>query len=237
MTKVVKGAGRARAAGNRRHNEQEKKPVGVPRTDAIKRAASGEKPPRRKAAEPKAEPKPAKKAAPTGQTWDKGATLGSNVDRLKTAGVTWRGIAEMATASGDHDIPYPDGGKLLRARNQFLKGTEGKEQVRRAPRRKATANVDEDGEKRSLEEQIAFLLTTRSVPWDDETSDEDVITMVDGKRLTYFNRLTGKEHTTKVLRNGKHLEVKEGKEGRYISFVSEEGPFQAVGLGRILKVS
>lgn len=247
MTDTVKGAGRRRAAAKTSkvaRNEQRlaelKRDQETGKAPARGKASAAKR--TRSAVEEAVKPAP---PAPAGD-WDAAATLGSNVDRLKTGGATWKAISEMARANG-HDIPWPDGGKLLRARKQFLAGTEGKVPERRrrtsgvrshAPR--ADGQPDET-EGMSYEEAAAWrtkrALETRSVPWDDESTDEEVLAFLNGRRITYVFPPSGKEMQFSVLRDHPYNKIKEGKDGRYVEFCTTEGPFHAVSLSRIIHVS
>lgn len=230
MTKVVRGAGRAKAAAQKKKHDQKDPVVGGNRDAALKKAA---KPPAKKAA--------AKKSAPasTAGDWDSEATLGANVDRLKTAGVTWRGIQELASANG-HDIPWPDGGKLLRARKQFLAGTEGQPTQRRS--RKATTTKSANGEPLpeglSVQERIELAIKNRNVPWEDgDYSDEELLAFLVGRQITYISRNSGKEYTSRIPKESQHNKIRHGKDGPYVDFASMEGPFEAISLSRIINVS
>ncbi len=239
MTNVVRGAGRARhSARAKKHNEQDKRVVGGNRDAALEAAAEPLKKTTRKRAAANPAPAPA-----TSQStdWDKTASLGANVDRLKTAGVTWKAIAAAATANG-HDTPYPDGGKLLRARKQFLAGTEGQEKPARAAkgvaRRKAPKIDPEPGEiAATAEERIAAAVAGRTVPWEDgvEHSEADLIKMLEGRQITWVSGITGNEASCRVLASV-HSKIEEGKAGPYITFVSQDGPFMNISLSRIIRV-
>lgn len=174
--------------------------------------------------------------------WEASATLGSNVDRLKTAGVTWRRIAEMANANGI-EMPWPDGGKLLRARKQFLDGSEGKprpERKRSAARRSVSPD-DERPYSEQRDERLREALAHQNVPWQEQGveafEDEQLLEMLDGKRITFVSSVTGFEQTVRAVKNSKHCKIKHGKEGPYFDFVTVEGPFMAISLSRMIGVS
>lgn len=233
MTKVVRGAGRAKAAARKRHNNQEERVVGGKRDDALKAAAEAAKKPARKRAPAKPKP-PGKTGDPA---WNKDDSLGSNVDRLKNAGVTWKGIGEMANANGI-EVPWPDGGRLLRARKQFLAGTEGQERPARSRKVSSGSKAQgPDGTALTTEEKVAHAMGRRSVPWDGESTPEEIMALINGKSISWVNLLTGGIHSARVLRDSKHNRLAEGKDGPYISFVSVEGPFMNVSLRRIIEVS
>lgn len=239
MTKVVRGAGRKKAAAQKKKHDQKDVVTGGKRDDSLKKAAK----PAKKAASAKKDA--LDDSAPT--TWDPQGSLGANVDRLKTAGVTWKGIAEAANANG-HEVPWPDGGRLLRARKQFLAGTEGQPAKQRS--RKATAKRkpgEPEPEAMTAEERIARALSNKSVPWQEgsdphdhtklDYTDEELMEMLVGRRITYISRNSGREYTSKIPKESKHTKIEHGKDGPYVSFASMEGPFEAISLSRIINVS
>lgn len=266
MTDTVKGAGRRRAVARTKKVDANKARVDEINRD---RATGTKQPSARKTVQkvvsestkPKRKPvkKPApkkrvvaKKEAPAAKTvasavtavgaWDTEVSLGNNVDRLKSGGMTWRGIAELASANG-HDIPWPDGGKLLRARKGFLAGTEGQTKAR-APRKsagqRASRSVSPDDDRPYTEqatERFKQALETRSVPWDSESTPEEIMDMLEGKRISFVSKVTGFDNSTRIIRSQKHMSIKEGEDGPYVTFVSEDGPFMSISLSRILHVS
>jgi hypothetical protein len=248
-TKVVRGAGRARAAAAKAKHDQKDPVVGGNIQEAMERAVA---PSRRRTATkagakaqpdapaqaasdvPTAKPTPAAKV--TG-AWDKEASLGHNTNRLKDAGATWKAIALMAADNG-HDIPWPDGGKLLRARKQFLAGTEGKAPAARG--RKASS--PEDRAERSAmttDQRVEASLQRRGhMPWDDVEMDDDaLLAYLNGKSITWVYSTTGVEASARVLKDSKHNRIQHGENGPYITFVSVEGPFMNVSLSKIITVS
>jgi hypothetical protein len=77
----------------------------------------------------------------------------------------------------------------------------------------------------------------RNVPWDDESTEEEIIKMCEGKTLFFVSKLTGEIQTAKCPRPlGKHTSIRVGKDGPYITFASMEGPFRSISLNRITRL-
>lgn len=236
MTKTVKGAGRKRAAATKKKHDQRDVVVGAKRTEALKAAA---KPPKKR---------PTKKAAPakqpvSGEDWDPSEELGANVARLRENGVTWRQCAVLANANG-HDVPWPDGGRLLRAMKKHLNGDPAP--TPKGPRKKVAGksmitkeDVDKSGKSRDqLAKEIADDLE-RDVPWDSESTDKELLAYLEGRTITFVSRITGLVETARIMPDGKYTRIGEGKEGRgkYIEFNDAQGPFRAISLDMIVRVS
>lgn len=156
--------------------------------------------------------------------WDNKLSYGNNVDILKNAGMTWRAISEAATTAG-HETPWPDGGRLVRARKQFLGGTEGQEPATRQ-RRKSSEPGSAPAKRVKWE-----------APWDEDTSEEDLVSMLSGKKITYVNSMTHLEFSCRIPKESKHTKIGYGVAGPCIQFASVEGPFQAIALSRIIHAS
>lgn len=193
------------------------------RKPAAKKAAPAKK---------KATPKPAAKDADV-LLWDPEATLGSNTDRLKNAGATWRGIRDLAVEAGI-DVPWPDGGRLLRARNQFLKGTEGKPK----PTGKKKPKGSPEQAALSVEDKVKQSLSKRTeLPWDGDSTEDEILEALRGRSITFVSKITGNEGGARIPKETKHLRLRYGADGPYVDFASMEGPFMAISLSRIIRVS
>ncbi len=235
---TVKGAGRRRAAARTKKVEANEQ-----RLEEVKRdEVTGNKPTARRRAAAK------KAAAPAPpQTheleWLTDKSLGENVDRLKTAGKTWKAIAEMANDQDGIDMPWPDGGKLLRARKQFLAGTEGQAPKRgggkpRAPR--AVSQGEASGSSSlTKEERLAAAFEERgSQVWEEsEMSNEDLVSYFSGRQVTWVNTLTGNMHSARLARDSAKTRIENHPKGDQLHFAATDGPFMAVYLSNIIHVN
>jgi hypothetical protein len=255
MTDTVKGAGRRRAAAkgskiarNEKRLEEVKAAEKSGKVVRGQAKAPAKKSDARKRAEAMstAIESRSKKTAPAGgeSTWNPDKSYGNNVDDLKNAGVTWRRIAEIATEAG-HETPWPDGGRLLRERKRFLAGTEGQPVKRGGAKgpRKARKSAASDGAgeghtsyAESAEERLAEALGRRRVPWDDESSPEEIIRLLNGRSIEFVSRVSGNTTSARILKDSKHTVIREGQDGPYITFASVDGPFLNISLSRIISV-
>lgn len=164
--------------------------------------------------------------------WRKSDDLGANVVALRDAKVPWRAIAEMARDNG-HDIPWPDGGKLKRAMLRYL---DGKPAPVVEPRRKQHKSPEPRTEFQPLtQREINDMKST--LPWDGESTDEELLAAVEGRVISYVSAMTGKQGSAHVPRGGRHTEIKRCKHGVYISFAETNGPFRSILFDRIIHVS
>lgn len=85
------------------------------------------------------------------------------------------------------------------------------------------------------------LLSTRRVPWDDDTPALDVMLAVLGKTITWVRKIDGEvcsSHIDKVTNLGKpYFKVSQSKAGRRILDWQDREGFHAVGLDQIIEVT
>jgi hypothetical protein len=221
MTKTVKGAGRKRYTQQKKKHDQRDVVVGGgEHTKVLKDAAKSK--PKKKAA-----PKPKSKTAGDEPDWVASEPLGANVARMREASVTWRRISEIATENG-HDVPWPDGGKLVREMKRHLNGGA-------SPTPSTRSKVKATPEEAQM--SMAKRLADREVPWDGESTDEDMLAFLEGHTITFINGMTGTTESLRVPEGGKHTKLDHGENGPYITFASNEGPFRSISLSKITKVS
>jgi hypothetical protein len=248
MTDTVKGAGRRRAAAKgSKVAKNEQRLAEVKRDEETGKVVRGKaKAPAKKATkpEPKSMPAGRKQVTSNEPAWDSEKSYGNNVDILKNANVTWRRISEIATEAG-HETPWPDGGRLLRERKRFLAGTEGQPTKRgggggkRKSRKSAASDGAGEGKvsyAETVEERLAEAMARRSVPWDNESTSDEILQILNGKSIEFVSRISGNTTSAKILKDSKHTEIREGKDGPYITFVSTDGPFLNISLSRIISV-
>lgn len=242
MTTNVKGAGRKRAAAKKTkvaRNEQRLEEVKHDETTGKVTRGKAKTPAKRAVPAKRATKKaaPAPKAKANGGGWDASKSLGENVDILKNGGMTWRAIAELANAQEGIEMPWPDGGKLLRARKQFLAGTEG-QPTKRAARKPRAKRTEEDTQSyaETAEERYAEAIARRRVPWDEESTNEDILAMLNGRSIDFVSKITGNVTSARLVKDGRHTRIEEGKDGPYVTFASVDGPFLNISLSRIIGV-
>lgn len=77
----------------------------------------------------------------------------------------------------------------------------------------------------------------RDVPWDGESTEEDIIAFCEGRTLFFVSNISGEIQTAKCPKPlGKHTSIRVGKNGPYITFASMEGPFRSISLSRIVRL-
>jgi hypothetical protein len=127
------------------------------------------------------------------------------------------------------------------ARSAAKKKSENK--ARSAPRRtKMAAKVGssipaDEFNQETLEQRVKRLVAERSVPWDQESSEDEIMEMLDGRSISWVSKLTGTIKGARIPKGSKHTQIGYGADGPYITFASMDGPFQSVSLPRILTVS
>ena len=172
-------------------------------------------------------------------SWNKDLSLGANVEKLREEKVSWRLISEQARENG-HDIPWPDGGKLLRALKSHQRGDGGTIAPRLKKPKGTTPTPKRRGDSEilaTMQENRKRLLDGRSVPWDHETTQEEFETLLFGKRITWISRHSDATQSSKIQKDSQFNEIRYGINGPYVSFVGDDGRFQAVSVDLILKVS
>lgn len=99
-------------------------------------------------------------------------------------------------------------------------------------RERKVRDKDEEGQPREL---------SIIVPWDNESTDEEILEFVKGRRIIWRNSVSGTYDEASVFPHGmkkhKHLQIVESRDGRKVlNWASVEGGFRSVFIDAIVQV-